>query len=64
VGIARALNLPALAATPATEAETVRRWLAESVALERQTGDRQGLSWSLLSLARYAAFDGEVAQAG
>src|SRR5262249_15361834 len=48
----------------ATEAETVRGWLDESVALERQTGDRQGLSWSLLALARYAALDGDVAQAG
>ncbi|MBV9602873.1 MAG: hypothetical protein JOZ87_39315, partial [Chloroflexi bacterium] len=63
-GIARALNAPALAATPATEVETVRRWLTESVALERQTGDRQGLSWSLLALARYAALDGDLAQAG
>jgi predicted ATPase len=63
-GMARALNAPALAATPATEIDTVRRWLVESVALARHTGDGQGLSWSLLALARYTDRDGDVAQAG
>jgi hypothetical protein len=33
----------------------VRRWLPESVALERQTGDRQGLSWSLRATQRSTA---------
>jgi hypothetical protein len=54
----------ALAARPATEVDTVRRWLAEGVALEQKTGDRQGPCWSLLALARYAGLDGGVAQAG
>jgi predicted ATPase/transcriptional regulator with XRE-family HTH domain len=61
---ARALKAPALAATPAKEIDTVRRWLAESVALERHMGDDSGLSWSLLALARYARLDGDVVQAG
>jgi hypothetical protein len=63
-GMARALNVTALAARPATEADMVRRWLAEGVALEQKTGHRQGLGWSLLALARHAALDGDVAQAG
>jgi ATP/maltotriose-dependent transcriptional regulator MalT len=62
--MARALKAPALAARPAKEIDTVRRWLAESVALERHMGDDSGLSWSLLALARYAVLDGDVAQAG